>query len=131
MNDFGVKYFTKDHIQHLLDALGENYTYTVDWEGQYYCGLKLNWSYAKRYVDISIPEYIHYVLSRFHHPKPKLLKYSPHKHIPIRYGSKTRQYVSQLDNSPLQEKNALTMYNKLHDSCCIMHSQLMGLCSQP
>ena len=47
MDNFGVKYFTKDDAQKLLNALGENYTYIVDWKGYHYYGLKLDWQYAK------------------------------------------------------------------------------------
>ena len=31
VNDFGVKYYSKDNTIHLLDSLSEKYTYTVDW----------------------------------------------------------------------------------------------------
>ena len=58
MDNFGVKCFNKDEAHHLLNALGENYTYTVNWEGQHYCGLKLDWQHDKEYVDISMPHHI-------------------------------------------------------------------------
>ena len=34
VNDFGIKYFSKDNTQHLLDCLGKHYKYTTDWKGR-------------------------------------------------------------------------------------------------
>ena len=58
VDDFGVKYFSKDDANHLLSALQELYGVTVDWEGKNFCGLTFNWNYDKRYVDISMPQYV-------------------------------------------------------------------------
>ena len=41
VGDFGVKYFSKEDADHLLTALGQKYTYTVDWTGQHFCGLRI------------------------------------------------------------------------------------------
>ena len=41
VDDFGVKYFTIDDIEHLLHAIGCYYKHTVDWGGNHYCGLTL------------------------------------------------------------------------------------------
>ena len=41
VDDFGIKYNSKQDAQHLLDAIGANYKYTYDWTGSNYCELKL------------------------------------------------------------------------------------------
>ena len=54
VDDFGIKYTTKDDANHLLNAIQSS----IDWEGKQYVGLSLNWNYDKRYVDLSMPGYI-------------------------------------------------------------------------
>ena len=50
VNDFGIKYTTKDNINHLIAALKQSYKISIDWEGCHYCGLTFNWNYDKGYV---------------------------------------------------------------------------------
>ena len=38
-DNFGVKYFNRDDADHLLNTLGKDYKYTVDWKGYNFCGL--------------------------------------------------------------------------------------------
>ena len=47
VDDFGVKYFNDSDKQHLLIALSNHYKITVDHEGSNYCGLTIEWNYAK------------------------------------------------------------------------------------
>ena len=101
VDDFGIKYYTKDYADHFLHAIGQTYKYTTDWDGTNYCGLKLDWNYAEGYVDISIPGYIKKTLQRIQHKPQVYPQYSPHAHIPIQYATKnTRQYATALDTSP-------------------------------
>ena len=58
VDDFDIKYVGKEHIDHLLSAIKTEYTIEVDWTGGLYCGIKLEWNYDKRYVDISMPGYV-------------------------------------------------------------------------
>jgi hypothetical protein len=101
VDDFGIKYYSKEDAQHLLDALGTTYKYTTDWEGKNYCGLHINWNYEAGYVDISMPEYVEKMLQRFQHTPKITPQYSPHKHLPIVYGAtNTRQYATAPDSFP-------------------------------
>ena len=86
VDDFGVKYFSKADAEHLLQALGQHYTYTSDWSGQNFCGLTMDWHYDTGYVDVAMPRYIKDVLHRFQHPQPTSPQYSPHAHGPMKYG---------------------------------------------
>ena len=47
VDDFGVKYFTKDDTNHLLDSLKKHYAISTDWEGRNYLGFKIDWNYRK------------------------------------------------------------------------------------
>ena len=58
VDDFGIKYFSKADALHLLNHLGKKYDYTTDWSGTHFCGLKYDWNYDKKYVDVSLPGYV-------------------------------------------------------------------------
>ena len=102
VDDFGVKYFTKADANHLLEAIGSSYKYTVDWKGEHYCGLTLNWQYDQNYVEVSMPDYVTRALKRLAHTPSVFPQFSPHQHVPIRYSVKgDRQYATAPDDSPL------------------------------
>ncbi len=42
VNDFGVKYFSKEYAQHLKNALKEHYKLTYNWTGKQYIGITLD-----------------------------------------------------------------------------------------
>ena len=58
VEDFGIKYIGKNNVDHLLNALKQNYEKNEDWEGKIYCGISLEWNYDERYVDTSMPQYV-------------------------------------------------------------------------
>jgi hypothetical protein len=58
VDDFGVKYVGCEHAEHLIACIKETYELTKDWTGDLYCGIKLNWNYKARTVDLSMPGYI-------------------------------------------------------------------------
>ena len=107
VDDFGIKYFSREDADHLLSAIGKHYSYTTDWEGQNYCGLTMDWKYNEGYVDVSMPGYVHKILDRLQHKPPSSPQYSPHAHVPIVYATKhTRQYATAPDTSPLLSPTA-------------------------
>jgi hypothetical protein len=62
VDDFGVKYTTKEGAQHLIDTLQKLYTITIDWTGSKYLGFTIVFNHDHQYVDISMPGYIDKVL---------------------------------------------------------------------
>ena len=72
VDDFGIKSFAADDATHLLDALQNNYSITVDPSGRKYCGLTIKWNYPGNYVDISMPNSVRKSLERFQQPMPPL-----------------------------------------------------------
>ena len=54
-----------------------------------------------------MPDYLKDVLRRFQHPQPRSPQFSPHAHVPIKYGLKTRQYALEPDTSPLLDKQGI------------------------
>ena len=97
VDDFGVKYFSKDDADHLLNALCLHYKISVDYEGMHYCGFTIEWNYEKGYVDISIPNYIPALLKKLQHPKPAKPQYAPHPWVVPAYGQRIQ--MATLDKS--------------------------------
>ena len=56
VDDFIVKYFNKDDADRLLNTLGKEYKYTVDWTCYNICDLTFERNYKYAFVDITIPD---------------------------------------------------------------------------
>ena len=52
VDDFRVKYVSKEHALHLKQTLKENYKVTLEWDGRRYIGIILDWDYKRRQVWI-------------------------------------------------------------------------------
>ena len=104
VDDFTIKYASKQDADHLLQALRAKYTISTDWDASLYTGITLDWNYTIGHVDLSMPKYVarslHKVkqdLQKFHPDnKPE---YSPHKHVEPNYGQKV-QYAEPTDDAP-------------------------------
>jgi hypothetical protein len=86
VDDFGVKYVGKQHVDHLNAAIEQHYEYTKDWRGQLYCGITINWNYDQGVVDLSMPGYIKATLHKFQHPTPPRPQHAPHEWTEPIYG---------------------------------------------
>ena len=81
VNDFGIKYYSKDDITYFFNDLKPTYEYTVDWEGRNYTGIHLDWYYDKGYIDVYIPGYIPKIIKRLNHPTLEMPQLSPHEYF--------------------------------------------------
>ena len=100
VDDFGVKYVGKEHVMHLLNALKTFYNkISIDWEGKLFCGIKLQWDYKNKHVDLSMPGYIQHVLHKYHHNPSQRKQYAPYPYQQIIYGQKV-QKPTAIDNTP-------------------------------
>ena len=100
VDDFGIKYFTKEDSENLINALKEAYEITIDRDGTNFCGLHLQWNYKEGYVDVSMPKYVQKVLDKLNHPAPKVPQNSPHKWVPITY-NKQPHMAQEEDNTDI------------------------------
>jgi hypothetical protein len=98
VDDFGVKYGGKEHVMHLLEALRGLHMVTEDWDGSLFSGLTIQWNYADKYVDISMPHYIPAMLHRFQHPKPAKHQGASHSWTTPTYGASVK-YATPPDDS--------------------------------
>jgi hypothetical protein len=97
VDDFAIKYVGKEHADHLLACLREQYTMTTDWDCTNYIGLTVAWDYNKRTCDISLPGYVKRAMHRFQHTAPNKPEYSPSKFTPPNYGAK--QQLTELEDA--------------------------------
>jgi hypothetical protein len=87
VNDFGVKYVGREHVDHLIKFIKEKYELTKDWSGNLYCGIKLLWDYHQCALDISMPGYIKKLLQKYTHRRPKKLQNCPYTPARKQYGA--------------------------------------------
>jgi hypothetical protein len=90
---FAVKYVGKYHADQLRDALLRSYELTTDWEEKVYSGMSLKRDYKNRKCDISMPDYVANVLSKFQHDTSKQPQHTPSRYDTPVYSIKT-QYAT-------------------------------------
>ena len=112
VDDFGIKYIGRQHAEHLIGVLKEFYDVEVDWEGSLYCGVSLDWHYDAKYVDISMPKYVHKQLLRYAHRPPRQKQYCPFEPNPIRYGKQSDKIVPE-EESPELDKAGKTFVQQV------------------
>ena len=65
VDDFGVKYVGKEHVNHLIRVLEEFYEAEKDWKGKRYFGITLDWDYDQQKVHLLVPGYCSEALIKF------------------------------------------------------------------
>jgi hypothetical protein len=108
VDNFGIKYFSKPDAMHLIDALQADYDITIDWAGDLYCGITLDWHYDAGYVDVSKPGYVPRALTKFNHPAPLRPQYAPHKWVEPAYGLRQPQSPTPDPTAPPLDKPGTT-----------------------
>jgi hypothetical protein len=108
VDDFAVKYVSKQHAEHLRNALLRTYELTTDWMATVYSGMTLKWDYDNITCDISMPGYVSNVLSKFQHDPPKHPQHTPSLYVMPVYGAKT-QYTTRDETPPLTAQQCLTI----------------------
>jgi len=106
VDDFGIKHVGKHSAQHLFTSLRENYKITEDWTGELYLGIKMNWDYKNRTVDLSMPNYVSEALRKFQHPAPCRPEHAPHDWTKPAYGQR-QQFVTPHDDSDPLDQNGI------------------------
>ena len=100
VDDFGVKYVGKQHVDHLVTVISKHYTISSNWTGSRYLRLDLYWDYENHEVQLPMLLYVQDALTRFHHSLPHKPQHQSYPHAKITYGDKA-QYATSEDNSQL------------------------------
>ena len=96
VDDFGVKYTNKDDVLHLKSIIERAYPTTVDWTGNRFIGVNLDWNYKARTLKASMPGYVKKALLQFQHEDTKK-QYGPSHYVAPTYGAK--QQMTRIDTS--------------------------------
>jgi hypothetical protein len=98
-------------VDHLIASIKKDYMLTEDWTGKIYCGIQLNWDYAGRTVNISMPGYIKKKFQEYGHIIPRKIQgcpYSPELKI---FGTEAQASFPQ-DNMPKLDKKGIKRVQK-------------------
>ena len=108
VDDFRVKYDESQDAHDIIKVLREHYKAVwVDWTGDLFCGIKLEWDYKIRTVDLSMPGFMVRILHIFLHPTPKRPENQPHQHVQPQYSTKV-QFTEPEDKKPLIQPKDIT-----------------------
>ena len=113
VDDFGVKYFTKDDLNHLIQTLQKYYVITIDKDGKHYCGLTFDWHYQQQYVDVSMPGYVEKALKKYGHKKPSKSKFAPHIWASKFYEKNPQQATPHDTSAKLSKKEIIDVQSKI------------------
>ena len=58
VDNFGVKYFTKDNLDHLADTLKKYYSVKIDSDGKELVKIELDWNYTNKKVHLLMKPYL-------------------------------------------------------------------------
>ena len=90
VDDFFIKYCSKDDADHLLEALKEQYVISEDWAAKIYCGVTLDWDYTKRTCILPMPNYVQDALNSFQYPTGTRAHHTPHPWVKPTFGQKVK-----------------------------------------
>ena len=76
---------------------------TEDWEGKLYCGITLDYNYAKPWVGISVPGYIKKLRQRCHPETPKKPQHIPYRAQPKVYGAAAQDAIRRDHSNKLND----------------------------
>ncbi|KAL7478502.1 hypothetical protein ACHAW6_004262, partial [Cyclotella cf. meneghiniana] len=87
VDDFCIKVVGITHAKHLAAVLQKYYTVSVDWTGDLFCGISLNWDYRGKTFNLSMPGYIDKTLKHFQHAPPSQPQHAPYESAPLQFGT--------------------------------------------
>jgi len=95
VDDFGIKYFMKNDLDHLANTLKKYYEVKVDPEGK-----ELDWDYTSKKVHLSMKPYLDKALRQFDNVVPMKCQQSPYPHVEPKYGAK-QQFAEYDESEPV------------------------------
>jgi hypothetical protein len=102
VDDFGVLYIRESDVDWLLKVLRTKYELKVDWTGEKYIGITLQWDYVARTCRMSMPDYVRKGVSRFlGDAVPHSITHGPAPYTQFKYGH--QDAPKQDDSAPISE----------------------------
>ena len=105
VDSFSVSYVDRADAEHLKAALKAHYPMTIDWSGDKYFGITLDWDYKKREMRSSMPVYVKKALKQFNHILSSNNRQdSSSPFVPPKFGSPKPQMTHRDTSPPLSAK---------------------------
>jgi hypothetical protein len=104
VDDSGVKYVGKEHADNLVASLKTKYKLVKDWDGNLYYGIKLQWNYNARTLDVLMPGYVRQQLAKYKHVISSRPQHCPYSPEPKKYGSEAQSPLPIDTTQPLGDK---------------------------
>ena len=70
VDNFGIKYYNKDDVNHLITTVSTKYKVKADWNGSNFLGFSLDWQYDRGHVTLTMPKYLPNSFKKLQHPTP-------------------------------------------------------------
>ncbi len=123
VDNFAIKYTKLEDAQHLIDALKNDYTITIDWDATKYIGLTIKWDYAKGKVHAHMPGYLPkaYYDSIIRNQRRSRTCHTHTLHLNMELRSNTHQMPT---TPPPSTKRRPNTYRQLQEPSYIMDRQL-------
>ncbi len=103
VDDFGIKYFTEDDLDHLADTLKIYYSVKIDPDGKELVKIELDWDYTNKKVHLSMKPYLDKSLRQFNNVVPTKCQHSPYPHVEPKYGAK-QQFAEYGESEPVGDE---------------------------
>ena len=100
VDDFGIKYFSRESAEHLIACLEVLYPLKVNWTGHKYLGMNIDFAADRRSVTLSMPGYVRKQLLRFSRRGGQAQAKSPTVYVPWHPRSGP-QFVEPDESAPL------------------------------
>ena len=96
MNDFGIKYVGKQHLDHFTGAIKQSgYGVEIDKTGSLYYRITLERNYKQQYVGIYMPGYDKKIIAQFKNEVPMKPQYSTYQPPPHKYGKESQETLPE------------------------------------
>jgi hypothetical protein len=112
VDGFGIKYFKKEDLDHLIDTLKKYYDLKVDPKGKELVKIELDWDYKNKKVHLSMKPYLNKSLRQFDNVVPTKCQHSLYPHVEPKYGAK-QQFAEYDESEPVgdEEKKHIQKLN--------------------
>ncbi len=110
VDDFGIKYFRTEDLDHLINTVKKYYDVKVDPEGKELVKIELDWDYKNKNVHLSMKPYLDKSLRQFDNVVPTKRQHSPYPHVEPKYGAK--QQFAEYNESELAGDDERSIFQK-------------------
>ena len=104
MDYFGVQYYKREYVEHLVKVLQTAFKVYIDYNGKDCCDLKLEWNHKEGYVDVDMNGFVTITRFKIQHSQPKKTQHDPRRWNAPVYGKKQQIIIDLYTSTFLNPK---------------------------